>query len=102
MSKSQMTTSQVKHIAKLANIPVSDQEAQELAAGFDEVLGFVANLKELETSTVDTTHQVTGLENILRQDTVNETTMFTQAQALANASRTYNGYFVVPRIIDND
>lgn len=98
----QFTTAQVAHIAQLANIPVSETEAATLAHSFNETLEVVNQLKELDTSAIPTTHQVTGLENITREDIVEENKMFTQEEALANASKTHNGYFVVPQVIEKD
>lgn len=99
---STISTQQVLHIAQLAAIPVSDAEATQLADAFDETLEVVANLQSLDTSKTEPTHQVTGLENVLREDIVNEPHMLTQKEALANAAHTHNGYIVVPRIIDQD
>lgn len=98
----QFTTTQVTHIAQLANIPVSEAEATKLAAAFNETLEVVNKLKELDTSQVPTTHQVTGLENVARDDVVETDIMFSQEEALANASKTHQGYFVVPQVIDKD
>jgi len=97
-----LTTKQIKHVAHLANIPVSDNEAENLVDSFVETLDVIANLQSVNTITTEPTHQVTGLENVLREDTVDENHMLSQAQALANAPQTHNGYIVVPRIIDQD
>lgn len=103
MSKTNhFTTTQVAHIAQLANIPVSDQEAASLAESFNETMSVVNQLQELDTSTVPTTHQVTGLENVTRDDEIDEDRMFTQEEALANAARQHQGYFVVPQVIEKD
>jgi aspartyl/glutamyl-tRNA(Asn/Gln) amidotransferase C subunit len=90
----------VKHIAQLANIPISLQEEEELAKDFSETLEVVNKLQKIDTKGVEMTHQVTGLTNITREDEVNEKNMFTQKEALANASRTHDGFFVVERLID--
>jgi len=90
----------VKHIAQLANIPISSQEEEELAKDFSETLEVVDKLQKVDTKGVEMTHQVTGLTNITREDEVNEKNMFTQEEALANASRTHDGFFVVERLID--
>lgn len=97
-----LSTNQVAHIAKLANIPVTETEAAKLATAFNETLEVVNQLKEVDTTNVPTTHQVTGFENVTRDDLVDEKNMFTQNEALANATRKYNGYFVVPQVIDKD
>lgn len=98
----QITINQVKHVANLSDIPVTDQEAAELAAAFAETLNVIKNLQTIDTTSVEPTHQVTGLENVTRPDDVNSDTMFSQEQALANATQTHDGYFVVDRVIDKD
>lgn len=89
-----------KHIAQLAHIPISDEEATDLADAFKETLHVVDKLQQLDVSQVEPTHQVTGLTNVTRPDQVNTKRMLSQKQALANAQKTHNGYFVVPRILE--
>ncbi len=90
----------VSHIAKLANIPITQAEEKSLEKAFDETLKVVDELKNVDVSTVQPTYQVTGSENILREDEVDEARMFTQAQALANAKKVHDGYFIVNQVID--
>ncbi|MCC6710809.1 MAG: Asp-tRNA(Asn)/Glu-tRNA(Gln) amidotransferase subunit GatC [Candidatus Pacebacteria bacterium] len=100
MKKTTVTPQTVAHIAQLANIPVSEKEKQELATGFEETLAVVDELNSLDVQNISTTHQVTGLENVWREDQINQETMFTQQEALTNAHQTHNGFFVVPRILE--
>lgn len=97
-----VSTAQVKHIANLANIPITTREQQELAAAFSETLAVVDNLLKINIKNIEPTHQVNDLENVLREDKVDEERMFSQEEALANAARTHEGYFVVPRVIDEN
>lgn len=90
----------VKHIAGLANIPISSQEEKNLVNDFLETLKAVDELQQVDIDGVELTHQVTGLKNITREDEVNEENMFTQKQALVNASRAHDGFFVVERVIN--
>ncbi len=90
----------VEHIAQLAQIPVTEQEKAELAEAFNQTLGVIEELQAVETEGVEPTHQVTGLVNNTREDKVTPEVMFTQEEALANAQRTHQGYFVVERVID--
>jgi len=99
---SKITSQLTKHVAKLANIPISDQEAEQLADDFAETLVVVDQLQSLDVDDVEPTHQVTGLTNVLREDKVDEKKMFTQKEALANAPRQHNGYFVVDRLINKE
>ncbi len=95
-----ITTAQIKHIADLASIPISEKEENSLRDAFEETLDVISELQSVDVTGVEPTHQVTGFENVLREDIVNEENMFSQADALKNSKHTYDGYFVVPRIID--
>jgi aspartyl-tRNA(Asn)/glutamyl-tRNA(Gln) amidotransferase subunit C len=96
-----VNNTQVKHIAALANIPVSEEESQELAEAFTETLVVVDRLRKADAGKTAITHQVTGFKNILREDIVKEEQSFTQEEALANAKSTYKGFFVVPYVLQN-
>lgn len=98
--KNKITTTQIKHIATLASIPISTIEEEKLRDAFEETLDVISELQSVDVTGVEPTHQVTGLENVFREDKINEKNMFSQKDALKNAKKTYNGYFVVPRIID--
>lgn len=92
----------VTEIAVLAQIPLTEAEKAGLAKGFNTTISVVDELNEVEVGGVEPTHQVTGLSNITRRDEVDQERMFTQEQALSNSPGTYNGYFMVPRLIDQD
>lgn len=90
---------QVQHIADLANIPIDDNEAEKLGRGFEDTLNTIKDLQSVDTKEVEPTHQVTGMENVLRDDEIDNTRTFSQEEALANAKQTHDGFFVVPRVI---
>ena len=99
---SMMSTALVKKIAQLAQLSISDEQAANLVSAFDDTLGTVAKMQEVDVTSIEPTHQVTGLENVLREDVVDQDWMLSQDEALANAPQTHQGLFVVPRILDND
>jgi len=90
----------VTHIAALANIPVTAQEEQKLADGFNTTLHVVDQLSAVNVDGVEPTSQVTGLENVFRKDEVDGTRMLSQEEALRNAPRTHNGFFVVDQVLE--
>jgi aspartyl-tRNA(Asn)/glutamyl-tRNA(Gln) amidotransferase subunit C len=100
MSATAFSVSDVQHIAKLANIPISQEEEIKLAEGFTTTMNVVDELQKVNVNGVEPTHQVTDKENQFREDIVDEKRMFTQQQALQNAANTHEGYFVVPQLID--
>jgi aspartyl-tRNA(Asn)/glutamyl-tRNA(Gln) amidotransferase subunit C len=92
----------VDHISKLAKIPVSESEKENLADGFTKTLSVVDDLFKVDVSNIEPTHQVTGLENILREDKVNNGKTLSQEMALSNTKKTHNGYFMVDQILSDD
>lgn len=95
-----VNTTLTKHIAQLANIPIDEVEAADLTQAFAETLKVADQLQEPDTSEVEPTHQVTGLTNVTRPDKIDTDRMFSQEEALENAPRKYQGYFVVPRVLE--
>ena len=90
----------VKHIAKLANLPISNEEEKKLEEQLSETLSYVAILKEVDTKNVEPTAHVTGLENITREDKASAS--LSQKQALANTNKRHDGFFIVNAILEND
>ena len=91
-----------KQIADLAKLTISDEQADKLAAGFAESMDVVEQLTQIDTQGVTPTYQVNNLNNVWREDVIDEAHMLTQEQALANAAHVHAGYFVVPRVIDHE
>jgi len=61
----------VLHLAQLSNLQLADDEIAALQKDLSGILEYVNQLAELDTSNVEPTYQVTGLENIWRQDEIN-------------------------------
>jgi aspartyl-tRNA(Asn)/glutamyl-tRNA(Gln) amidotransferase subunit C len=95
-----LTKNDITRIAKLASLPVSEQQAEELTEQVGVTVSYVSQLQSLATDEIEETSQVTGMENVLREDEVDTSRMFRQEEALANAKRTYNGFFVVDRVLE--
>ena len=61
---------QVRHIARLARLRLSDAEESKFAVQLSSILTFVQKLNEVDTSDVSPLAQVTNLENVYREDLV--------------------------------
>jgi len=61
---------QVRHIAKLARIDLTDAEVKKFTKQLSGVFGYMEVLNELDTKNVKETSQVTGLSNIMEKDKV--------------------------------
>lgn len=89
----------VTHIAKLANLPLKQEEEIKFEKQLSEILTYVEKLKEVDARDVEITSQVTGLENVTRKDEA--TSSLTQEQALLNTKSQHNGLFKVKAILDS-
>jgi aspartyl-tRNA(Asn)/glutamyl-tRNA(Gln) amidotransferase subunit C len=67
-----LTIAEVKKIAQLSRIYLTPEEEQRYAVTISAVLEYMTILNEVDTSQVEATTQVTGLEDVLRVDEVIE------------------------------
>lgn len=100
MSAKTFSADDVKKIALLANIPMTAEEQKKMTQDLQKIITLVDTLGALDTKNVTPTSQVTGLENVFREDIVDEKRTLTQEEALSNAQSTHNGYFVVEAIFE--
>lgn len=63
-----LTKEQVEHIAQLAKLKLTEEEVERLANQLTDILSYMDVLKELDTTGVPETSQVTGLSNVTRSD----------------------------------
>ena len=96
-----ITETEVRDVAGLANLALTDAEVGRMARELDEILTHIETLKELDTSGVEPMAQVlydAGETATLRLDVERET--LGNEAALANAPLAGNGYYKVPRVIE--
>lgn len=65
----------VKKVAKLANLTISDEEEKKLSSQFEETLKTIGIINELDTASTDPISQVTGLVNVMREDEIDKNRM---------------------------
>jgi len=97
-AKKALTATDVRKIAKLANLVISDSEEKIFTPQLSATLDYVNQLEKADTEHVEATAHVTGLENVFREDVIEPT--LSQSEALSNAPQTYNGYIVVKAIFE--
>jgi len=82
----------VKHVASLARVEVTDDEAEEFVDGFNDVLGYFETLDDVP----DDVEAEDDLENVTRADEPRPS--LPQEDALKNAEETEEGYFKGPSV----
>lgn len=66
----QITRDDVRHLAQLSSLQLGDDEIEALRADLENILGYIEQLSELDTTGVEPTYQVTDLQNVWREDVV--------------------------------
>ena len=67
----QISHDDVQHLAQLSNVQLTDDEASALQIDLENIVGYIQQLDELDTTGVEPTYQVTDLENVWRDDVIN-------------------------------
>ena len=90
--------STVKKVAGLARIAISDAEADALVPELNNILGWIEQLQEVDTTTVEPMTAVIPNRLRLRDDEVTEGDI--RDKVLANAPQAEHGFFAVPKVIE--
>lgn len=93
-----ISQSEIKHIATLARLKLSDSEEAKLQLEMASILGYVAKLDEVDTKKTQITAQVSGLCNVTRPDYV-ETWPQSEVMAALNQGEIENGQVKVKRVL---
>ena len=87
----------VRHVAKLARIALSEEEVARFGEQLGNLLEHVNVLSELDTASVPATAQVVELRNVERPDEIRP--CLDRETVLSMAPQRQGGFFRVPRII---
>ncbi len=96
-----ITEKEVRYVAGLANLSLTEEEIKKFAADLDEILTHIDKLNELDTTGVEPMAQVlfeAGETAMMREDVERET--LANKTALENAPLSGAGYFKVPLVIE--
>ncbi len=98
-TKTLLTKDEILHLAKLANITLTDEEIQKYSKQLTETIAYAKNLDELDTSKVKPTSSSAQLENVYFEDGTKNSRGLTAEQAIQNTKEKKEKYFKVGRIM---
>jgi aspartyl-tRNA(Asn)/glutamyl-tRNA(Gln) amidotransferase subunit C len=90
--------SQVRHIAALARISLSESEIESFTQQLSDILDQFEILQNIDTTNVAPTAHVAGLDNVLRDDEPRDS--LESEQSLLNAPRRRGDFFQVRAVLD--
>lgn len=90
---------EVKHIAKLARLGLTEKELDKMQKELSSILDYMEKLKEVDVSKVEPTSYSVQLENVMRKDEVKNTDPQAKKKSLKQASETKDNYLKVKSIL---
>ena len=88
----------VRRTAKLAGLELSDEEISTYRDQLEQILNYVDQLGSVDVEGVEPLAHPGGFTDVLREDEVREG--LENEDALRNASRQADGFFIVPRVVE--
>jgi aspartyl-tRNA(Asn)/glutamyl-tRNA(Gln) amidotransferase subunit C len=95
---SRISKEQVKHVAHLARLAISEEEAEMFTSQLDAIITFAEQLNELDTENVEPTSHVLDMKNVMREDEPEQGLL--REEVLKNAPDHKDGQFRVPSILE--
>lgn len=94
----QISRDDVQHLAQLSSLQLPEDEAADLQVDIENILKYVEQLGQLDTSGVEPTYQVTGLSNVWRDDVVIKSDVDREA-LLSLAPEQLDNHIKVPKVL---
>jgi aspartyl-tRNA(Asn)/glutamyl-tRNA(Gln) amidotransferase subunit C len=94
----EISRQEVENVAKLARLELTDLEKAAFTQQLSQILTHVETLKQYDTTGVEPTATVLAQSNVFRADEVRPS--LPVERAVANAPESAEGFFVVPKIIE--
>lgn len=95
---SRISAEEVKHVANLARLAVTEEEVEKFTQQLDKIISFAEQLNELDTENVEPTSHVLDMKNVMREDVPAKG--LPREEVLKNAPEHENGQIKVPSIIE--
>ncbi|MBI2012302.1 Asp-tRNA(Asn)/Glu-tRNA(Gln) amidotransferase subunit GatC [Candidatus Curtissbacteria bacterium] len=89
----------ISHVAKLANLPISEKEEKLFTQQLTKILDYIDQIEKADTKSVSPTYNVSPNKNVAREDLPAD--CLTQDEALKNAPNSKNGQFVTKGVFES-
>jgi len=93
-----ITNKQIRSIASLAKLHLSSEAEEKYKDELNTVLEYFSSLAQIDTTHIEPTNQLTGLQNIFREDIVEQCPERTHQRLLKEVSLMKGRYIAVPKI----
>ena len=90
----------VKHVAKLANLTLSEEEEKLYSEQLSRILEYFEQLNQVDTLEVEPTFNVTGFNNVMKEDETGE--CLSSEEALSNAPKKKDNMFATKGVFEEE
>ena len=97
--KMKVTKEDLQNVAVLSRLAIPAEQEDKYIDQMDKILTYMDNLAELDTENVKPTTYALPMQNVFRKDEVKES--LDREAALANAPLQEDGYFKVPKVLED-
>ena len=91
-----ISTEEVKHVAKLARLELTEEEVNKYSQQLGSILEYVEQMNEIDTTGIEPMPHAIPVYNVMREDVVKYEQ--TKEEMMANAPFEEDGFFRVPKI----
>ena len=95
---SRISVDQVKHVAHLARLAITEEEASKFTKQLDDIISFAEQLNELDTENVEPMAHALEVRNVMREDHAQQG--LPREEVLKNAPDHQDGQIKVPGIME--
>ncbi len=96
----ELTPEEVRKVADLARLELSDEEVEQYRRQLSEILAYVAQLNELDLDEVEPTPRAVAQANVWREDEARHSLPL--QEALYNAAKTADAQFLIQAVFADD
>lgn len=90
----------VRKVAHLARIHLSEEETETFQKQFDQILGYVEQLDGIDVSGIEPTAHAGAVFDVYRDDEAREEHRLSRDEALSNAPDSAHEQFRMPKVVD--
>ncbi|WP_422486105.1 Asp-tRNA(Asn)/Glu-tRNA(Gln) amidotransferase subunit GatC [Gudongella sp. DL1XJH-153] len=93
-----ITRDQVVHISSISKLKFTDEELDEFTEKFDQVIGFLEKIKEVDTENVEPTFTINDEDGIMKENGESQT--LSREEVLENTVESQYGYFKILKVVE--
>ena len=93
-----VTEQDIQTVASLSRLKIRPEESATVIDNLNKILTYVENLNSIDTANIEPTTYALPMQNVFRKDEVKPS--LDRELALSNAPLKEDGYFKVPRVLE--